>query len=217
MGQLANRSSQHQNIMKVLALFACIGVAAVSAASVSTPSVTIDLYYEALCGGCHHFIIEQLQPAMQKLGKYIDVTIYPFGNAEFTERPDGGFDFECQHGEEECKANIQHNCMADAVKDQVQMVEILTCLEKSDDMLGNFQTCLDENGVDATMIKEIVECSTSIKGEQLTHESGVVRQSHKPHISYVPYVELDKDGEDWQSGYQLPDYLCNNQLKEVPE
>ena len=43
--------------------------------------VKLVLYYEALCGGCHQWITDEMYPTYQKLGKYMDVEFVPYGNA----------------------------------------------------------------------------------------------------------------------------------------
>ena len=43
--------------------------------------VKVTLYYEALCGGCHQWISDEMYPTYQKLGKYMDVEFVPYGNA----------------------------------------------------------------------------------------------------------------------------------------
>ena len=47
---------------------------------VPKPLVSIRAYYEALCGGCIHFITQELEPTYMKLKKYLNVQLYPYGN-----------------------------------------------------------------------------------------------------------------------------------------
>ena len=44
--------------------------------------VKVTLYYEALCGGCHQWISDEMYPTYQKLGKYMDIDFVPYGNAD---------------------------------------------------------------------------------------------------------------------------------------
>ena len=41
----------------------------------------VTLYYEALCGGCHDWILNEMFPTYQKIGKYMEVDFVPYGNA----------------------------------------------------------------------------------------------------------------------------------------
>lgn len=44
--------------------------------------LNIGVYYESLCPDSARFIVEQLQPLKRSpLGKYVDVTLVPFGKA----------------------------------------------------------------------------------------------------------------------------------------
>ena len=45
------------------------------------PTVDVTLYYEALCPGCMQFVETELYPTYQKLGKYINVVLVPYGNS----------------------------------------------------------------------------------------------------------------------------------------
>ena len=47
---------------------------------VPDPLISIQAYYEALCGGCIHFITQELEPTYKKLKKYLNVQLYPYGN-----------------------------------------------------------------------------------------------------------------------------------------
>ena len=45
------------------------------------PSVGLQVYYECLCPDSVDFIVDQLYPAYQKLGQYLDIKYIPFGFA----------------------------------------------------------------------------------------------------------------------------------------
>ena len=44
------------------------------------PTIDVKLYYEALCPGCEHFIKTGLYPTYGKLGKYLKIGLFPYGN-----------------------------------------------------------------------------------------------------------------------------------------
>ena len=44
------------------------------------PTVDVNLYYEALCPYCTDWVDNQLVPTHQKLGKYINFGLFPYGN-----------------------------------------------------------------------------------------------------------------------------------------
>ena len=49
--------------------------------------VKVSLYYESLCPFCDKYIVEQLYPTYQKLGRHTDLDYIPYGNAKTTYHP----------------------------------------------------------------------------------------------------------------------------------
>lgn len=45
-----------------------------------TSSVLIEVYYEALCGGCMDFITRQLHSTYMEFKEHLNVKFYPYGN-----------------------------------------------------------------------------------------------------------------------------------------
>ena len=48
------------------------------------PTIDVNLYYEALCGGCINFVENEVYPTFQKLSKYINLKLLPYGNTQMT-------------------------------------------------------------------------------------------------------------------------------------
>ncbi len=44
--------------------------------------ISIQIYYESLCPDSQNFVEEQLYPAYQALGNYLQIDFKPFGNAQ---------------------------------------------------------------------------------------------------------------------------------------
>ena len=44
------------------------------------PTIDVNLYYEALCPGCMNFVSTELYPMFQKLHKYVNLKLLPYGN-----------------------------------------------------------------------------------------------------------------------------------------
>merc|ERR1712180_317387 len=65
----------------------------------SCHSLNIDLYYESLCPDSTRFIADQIPETWSALKEDISINFVPYGFAKTTERPDGSFTFQCQHGE----------------------------------------------------------------------------------------------------------------------
>ena len=53
-----------------------------------TTSTLIEVYYEALCGGCMDFITTELHPTYMQFKRYLSVQFYPYGNTMTSENLD---------------------------------------------------------------------------------------------------------------------------------
>merc|ERR1719382_1649447 len=85
--------------------FVCISMSAgFTLLTRDEPPITIELYYESFCPGCRAFVTGMLFTAFEKLKDtgIMKVMIYPYGNAHQKQKPDGSWDFECQHGSQVC-------------------------------------------------------------------------------------------------------------------
>merc|ERR1712098_1037530 len=88
-----------------------------------TSSALIEVYYEALCGGCMDFITRQLHPTYMELKEHLNVKFYPYGFHVFA----------CQHGIEECVNNLFQACLYSKVLDTTLQVQLASCLMGSRD------------------------------------------------------------------------------------
>ena len=78
--------------------------------------VALELYYESLCPYCQDFIKTQLTPTWDTLRDtgIFTFKMFPYGNAYTTDDDgDGIWEFDCQHGNEECRGNIWEICLID--------------------------------------------------------------------------------------------------------
>ena len=75
--------------------------------------VHVDIYYESLCEGCRIKMKNSYLPAINTPGFFdmADIRVYPFGNTnEWYNETTGLYDYECQHGNKECKWNTLQVC-----------------------------------------------------------------------------------------------------------
>nr|NP_001298301.1 gamma-interferon-inducible lysosomal thiol reductase-like [Papilio polytes]BAM19237.1 simila to CG41378 [Papilio polytes] len=147
--------------------------------------VLIQFYYECLCPFCMRFYTEVFVPMVGKLGEYLDVRTYPYGNA-WTNKVNGSYVFDCQHGTAECYGNKLHACALDLLENKTQALVFNSCLMNgySDD--SDADACGKEQNVDAVAIKE---CAKGEKGTQLLKYYG--DESSDGHYSYVPYLRIN--------------------------
>jgi len=189
-------------------------------------SVSVTLYYEALCGGCHDWITTELVSTYEKLGQYIDFEFVPYGNAH--QQPDGdSWKFECQHGPSECVGNIQQSCIVahpngpmNEPLDTDTQIRVISCIEESGDV-SNEQTvrdCLLSSGVSTKITDDIIACSNDEEGIQLHHEMGVKTDALNPPHSYVPWVTFNGEHDvNFFCPDELFTCLCYYYLQDVPE
>merc|ERR1712001_584435 len=210
--------------LSIVFLFTTLSLTQVSFSKPNSKAdhVKVTLYYAALCGGCHGWILDEMYPTYQKLGKYMEVGFVPYGNAH--QHQDGdSWSFQCQHGPCECKGNMQQSCMFNYVTDQDTYVDIIYCIENSGDITDddNVKKCLTDSFVPVETIKNIVTCWDGDEGIQLHHENGVKTEELVPPHEYVPWVTFnDEHSEDDTSMYCQDDLcrcLCEDYLMDVPE
>jgi len=191
--------------------------------SAKADHVKVTLYYEALCGGCHDWILNEMFPTYQKIGKYMEVDFVPYGNAHQHQNGDS-WEITCQHGPKECKGNIQQSCMFHYLDGkQDTYVEAIYCIEGSGDITNdeNVKQCLVESEVSADTIEDIVTCWEGDEGMELHHENGIKTDNLVPKHSYVPWVtfndehSVDNYSEHCQAN--LYHCLCHDFLSDVPE
>ncbi len=80
-----------------------------SSAAINNDRVNFTIYYETLCADCRQFIITQVWFAYQAVAEIVNLTFIPYGNAQEIYRPETQlYQFYCQHGADECYANLIH-------------------------------------------------------------------------------------------------------------
>ena len=89
-------------------------------------------------------IYEQISTLkISKFPGVLNIHIYPYGNAEESQNPDGSWSFKCQHGSKECYGNLLEACILNRAqrKDEIFM-PIIHCIESSYDPLKSAQKCV---------------------------------------------------------------------------
>ncbi|XP_068229169.1 gamma-interferon-inducible lysosomal thiol reductase-like [Palaemon carinicauda] len=146
--------------------------------------VKIHLYYEALCPYSIDFVVSQLYPTWTDLKDIMEVEMFPFGNANYS--PDGeGWTFTCQHGADECKANMIHACAKDHLKNIDLEMEFVNCLLSAKHPVSAGAVCADEAGIEWTPIDN---CVNSIEGQNLLHEVALSQEKLSPSLFFVPWI-----------------------------
>ena len=71
--------------------------------------VNFTLYYETLCPDCREFMKTQLHKAYGSILDIMNISLVPYGNAQETyDSSTQLYQFDCQHGAQECLGNLIH-------------------------------------------------------------------------------------------------------------
>lgn len=167
--------------------------------------VKLDVYYECLCPDSRYFVLHELLPTFEKVGSMLEIHLWPYGKAT-TKATSSGYQFDCQHGEQECIGNIFHACVDKKVEDPAKKLEIIKCMISDNYEPENIaKKCAGEGGID---FAEIQTCASGPEGQALHFQAGVKTEALNPKVSFIPTIEID-DSQNSQKA------ILKNLLKEV--
>ncbi|XP_045025427.1 GILT-like protein 1 [Daphnia magna] len=175
--------------------------------------MTLDVYYESLCPDSRNFLVTQLNPNWPTLSTFTDLRLVPFGKATFVSNPEGGWDFECQHGAAECRGNILHACGIKYSPSVTQALNFTTCLM---DAPISGKSCAESAGLDYTPIDA---CQNDVEGQNLVHDYGVETLNLDPTLTFVPWLIYNKvwnESNQWESLTNVTGVACNNAPANTP-
>lgn len=147
------------------------------------------VFYEALCPDSKNFVLKQLQPTFMRAPSLIDIQFVPYGKATTSTNSDGSLAFDCQHGPNECDANIIHACVIEAVHDAKTRLDMVACMIRDNASPKQaFYRCAKEYSVE---IESIQKCFDSPHGAELLKLHGEATNALKPPVSFIPTITLD--------------------------
>ncbi|NXN51182.1 GILT reductase, partial [Rynchops niger] len=101
--------------------------------------VELSLFYESLCPACRWFLVQQLFTAWLLLpSEALTITLVPYGNAE-ERNVSGKWQFQCQHGPEECLGNMIETCLMHEAKNFSTYFPVIFCLESGSSVTKNLE------------------------------------------------------------------------------
>ena len=173
----------------------------------------IQVYIESLCPDCVNFITKSFKDFYEKVqnANLADIEFIPFGNAkEVYNTTTKKYDFDCQHGENECYGNLIETC-AIQVMGKIKSYETILCIESN---IAGFDKNFDKTleyclSNDKTTLEEIKTCVGSDMGNYYEHQMAQKTGDHK----WVPWIIVngvhDENVEN-QIIASLTDYLCGD-------
>jgi len=167
--------------------------------------VKLEIYYETRCPYCTSLFNQSVREIFNdtEFRERVDFHLYPFGNAFMIAKEDisEGYKFwhpdeiypkfNCQHGDDECFANMIQACAIDELKTPDLYVPMTMCMAAYDMGYGIEKTsyeCGESLGIDMHRIKE---CATSRTGSDILSAFG--EETNRPGLNrtHVPYVVIN--------------------------
>ena len=178
----------------------------------------VSVYGEALCPFTMKYIVNQLYPTWERMGKkYMKVDYISYGNAQMTLR-NMRYNFTCQHGPEECLGNAVTNCVKFAHHEtEENFLLFLNCFafqfisgaKESFSVTKATQYCSTIGKID---YEAIYKCAVGEKGNLLLAEAGKLTMELNPPHKYVPWIVINGIHNDTiqEAGEtDLPRLICS--------
>ncbi|NXU85760.1 GILT reductase, partial [Xiphorhynchus elegans] len=183
--------------------------------------VQLSLYYESLCPACRQFLVLELFPTWLLLpSEVLNITLVPYGNAQ-ERNVSGKWNFQCQHGPEECLGNMIEACLMHEAKNFSTYFPIIFCLESGSSVTKNLDAvrCLQVYAPELDRGR-ISACVQGDVGLALMHQNAQLTEALDPPHQYVPWIVINgKHTDDLQAQAQasLLGLVCRLYQGEKPE
>ncbi|KAM6235981.1 gamma-interferon-inducible lysosomal thiol reductase isoform 1-T2 [Porphyrio hochstetteri] len=185
----------------------------------SAAPVELSLYYESLCPGCRLFLVQQLFTTWLLLpAEVLNITLVPYGNAQ-ERNVSGRWQFQCQHGPEECLGNMIETCLMHEGQNFSTYFPVIFCMESGSSVTKNLEACLQ---IYAPQLDRgrIAACVQGDTGAALMHRNAQLTEALDPPHQYVPWVVINgKHTDELQAQAQvsLLGLVCSLYQGEKPE
>ncbi|GMI08030.1 hypothetical protein TrLO_g5395 [Triparma laevis f. longispina] len=176
-------------------------IAAAMLSTANSVSVSVHVFAESQCPACIDYTVNQLAPLLAALPTAVNLSAYPYGNANSTLLDDGTYEFQCQHGTNECTANMWEACAIEHYPEQSTWFPFYECIEGSDisqNRDGEFETqlvedCAEKTGLDFYLLTSCAGSNPvfgSPEDGNLTMQSIAIATEKSGH-TFCPWVVID--------------------------
>ncbi|XP_071521441.1 GILT-like protein 1 [Panulirus ornatus] len=187
-----------------------------TAANPDAAKVKVTVYQESLCIDSRTFLLRQLYPLWTNLSDIIDLDFNSYGKSkEYVNGDD--YSWTCQHGPEECLANVMLTCAKKYIEDECQLMDFNRCVMKKFTGTAAGPPCAIETGVE---FQDIQTCYNSAEGRRLQHEVGVAQGALVPSLTDVPWILINDmfTEEQWDAAKKdLKKVVCDAYQGEKPD
>jgi len=135
----------------------------------------------------------------------MNFTLFPYGNAH--ESGSGPYKFTCQHGTNECAANMIFACAMHFHPDPQDYYPMISCMEEASSTATAGKQCASASKFDWN---EINDCTSSTLGNNLMHQVALATDSLVPKHQWTPWVVMNgKPLSQSQLDQDLVKLVCN--------
>lgn len=146
-------------------------------------------------------------PAVKGVSSIMNFTYVPYGNAREKQNPDGTWAFTCQHGANECKANMIFACAMHYHPEVTDYFPFVECMEQDSSPATAGSKCASSAKFD---YDEIEKCSTSSMGNAIMHNLALATDNLSPKHQWTPWVVMNgKPLSQSQLDQKLITLVCN--------
>ncbi|XP_039286892.1 GILT-like protein 1 [Nilaparvata lugens] len=187
--------------------------------------VPITVYYESLCPDSMKFFVDQLYPTWTSLSQYMDLTLVPYGRANYSMAEDGSgkYMFECRHGEHECEGDRIHICAINKMpmQDYMKLIKCTMSMSMTANNSSAYPGKQCAASVGITDYSPIEKCVTDMaESDKLFVAMGNKTMELKPKLESVPAITFKdeyKPSEQAKYRSDLKMAVCSMIMGEKPE
>jgi len=132
--------------------------------------------------------------ALDAVGEIVEFSMFPYGNARQSKNGDL-WTFTCQHGKDECVANMYEACAIDISPNTTSWWPMVLCMEKASSPVNAAQGCATSAGLDWSAIAKCAGDDPSVgsadHGNPLMHKIADATNNLQPAHQFTPWIVMN--------------------------